>query len=152
MADEARVTSSLQIRKTNSAGDVLQLDYQSRPSAFTADVTGTKGPTPGALTVQRTRTDVDLSQLTTPGLCRFMNLDATSRIYVGLWNPDVPLEFTPMMMLLPGESFVFRLADNIGSELDVGTGTGTADPGRTVKLSLKAAPAVAFALIEAFEA
>lgn len=137
MANEANIRTSLQIRK----GNVV---YQSQPTGFAADITGTaKGPTPGAISVAVTGTNVDLSQLTTPGLCRIQNLDETNYITVGIYDG---VSFFPLMELLPDESFVIRLFRFIGDEY-VGTGT----PADVNYLRIKADTAACVALVEAFE-
>ncbi len=104
MSNEARVQSSLQIKKGS-------LTYQSQPQAFNATVTGTNGPTPGAVTVTTVGTNVSLAQLTAMGgLCRLMNLDATNYVEYGVWNGAT---FFPLGELLPGETFVLRLSRNL---------------------------------------
>lgn len=139
MADEARVNCGLQIVKD-------PLEYRSLPTTFTANVTGTKGPVPGALAVSTAGTDVDLSELTDPGLCRIMNLDSTNYMEVGIWDG---LEFIPFAEVLPGESYVLRLSRNLRVGPSYGTGTGTTDTGNTLRL--KADTASVNALVEAFE-
>jgi hypothetical protein len=140
MADEARITSGLSIRKGG-------LEYQSRPSSFLADVTGTKGPVPGAFTASLDGTDVDLSELDQPGLCRMMNLDDTNYVQVGIWEPDTSL-FYPLMELLPGETFPLRLARDLGQQFE-GTGTGTGITNATLRV--KAFGAACVVIVEAFE-
>lgn len=140
MANEATVHSSLLIKKTN-------VDYQGRPSSFTALVTGAKGPTPGAVSVSTAGTDIDFSELTQPALCRFQNLDATNFVEWGIWDPE-NTKFFPLGEILPGESYVIRLSRNIQEEFDTGTGTTGAN---TNRLRFKADTAAVDALVEAFE-
>jgi len=91
--------------------------------------------------------NVDFSQLTTPGLCRVMNQDATNYYEIGIWDPDNS-KFFPMLEVLPGESFVVRLARSLQEEFQTGTGT----TGEAVnRLRVKANGASVEALIEAFE-
>lgn len=154
MADEARIISSLQIQKRATDGTII-LDYLSRPGAFTADVAGTKGPVPGAIKVSRNGTTVTFSELTTPGLCRLMNLDSTYMVEWGVWNPQ-NTEFYPVGEILPGESYVFRLSRNLREEYtSPGTGTGTGAAG-SAEFRLKAEWAAGTGgvnvAIEAFEA
>lgn len=123
MANEARVQASLQVRKTD--GSLVLLDFQSRPSAFMADVTGTKGPTPGAVNVSRNGTTVSFSELTSPSLCFLHNQSASYFVEYGIWNPT-QLEFYPLGELMPGEVAVIRLSRNLREEYSSpGTGTGT---------------------------
>jgi hypothetical protein len=145
MANEARVSSGLQIRKTS--GSITLVDYLSRPSAFTADVTAVSGPVPGGITVTTNGTDVDLSGLTNPGLCRVANLSAVNSLRLGVWNPDQS-EFYPVMKIKPGEFYVFRLDPDINEEF---SGTGTGLTGQQNTLRLKAENAPVEALFEAFE-
>jgi hypothetical protein len=138
MADEAIVTSQLVINK----GHIV---YQSQPGSFTADVSGTNGPTPGAVTATVAGTVVSLAQLANPGLCRVMNIDATNFVTVGV---DDGLRFFPLMELLPGESYVFRLSRYLNEEFtDTGTGTN-ADANF---LMVKANTAACVVVVEAFE-
>lgn len=142
MADEATIRSSLQIVK----GD---LNYQSQPTTFQADVSTAKGPTPGAVLATTAGTDVDLSALTTPGLARFQNLDASNYVEVGTWDPE-NLLFYPLLELLPGEVQVVRIARNLSQEVGTGPGTGTAGPS-TNKLRVRANAAACNVFVEIFE-
>lgn len=139
MADEATLRNSLQIRVGN-------VSYNSQPSGFTADVTGSKGPCPGAFAVSTDGTDVDLSELSSPGLCRLMNLDATNYVEWGIWEPLIS-HFYALGRILPGESYVIRLSPNVGQEY--GTGTGTEGAVNTFRF--KANTAACNVLVEAFE-
>ena len=134
MSNEAQIRSSLQISKGN-------LRYNSQPTAFRADVTGTNGPTPGAIAVATAGTNVDLSALTTPGLCRLMNLDATNYVTWGIYDG---VYFFPLGEILPGETYVIRLSRILGSE-SPGTATGN-------RLRLVANTAACKVAVEAFEA
>lgn len=138
MTNEASIQSNLRL-------SVGSLNYQSRPTQFYADVSAAKGPTPGNVLCALTGTNVDLSELTTPGLCRIMNLDSTNYVEVGIYDGA---SFYPLMELLPGESFVFRLARNLNEEY--GTGTGTTGEGINT-LQIKARTAACQVLVEAFE-
>lgn len=148
MANEGQVRNSLTVLKTDGSGKTI-LDYRSNPTAYTVDVTGSKGPTPGAITVSTAGTDVDLSELTTPGLCRIANVSVLSYMEVGIWDPAAGRLYL-MMELDPGESNVIKLSRDIQEE------TGTGDPGTAVldtdnRLRLKAIGASGVALVEAFE-
>lgn len=131
MADEARIVTSLNIRKNN-------LVYQGQPTAFTADVSGQFGPSPGAMTVPVQGIEVDLSRFTVPGLMRISNLESDGGNYFewGIYDPET-LAFFPLGECLPGESYVVRLSRNI-KEQYYGTGTGTSAGGETNKLWAKA--------------
>lgn len=142
MANEATVRSALQIRSGN-------LNYSSLPASFTADVGTAKGPTPGAVAISPYGTDIDLSQLTAPGLCRVMNLDSSVNIDLGIWDPEA-LKFYPLMTLLPGETYVIRLASDLAAEFGTGTGTGSTGPD-TNTLRARAQAREAVLLVEAFE-
>ena len=147
MSNEARIRSSLTIRKGTTP---LQLEYSSKPTTFLADVAGVKGPSPGAISVSVYGTDVDLSELEVPGLCRLMNLDAKNYVEYGIWDPEVDM-FYPLGEVLPGESYVIRLSRNLREEYGTGTGTGTIGPS-TNRLRLVANVATCNVLVEAFEA
>lgn len=141
MANEATVRASLAIRTGN-------LNYQSQPASFQADVAGVKGPTPGALSVSPRGTIVDLSQLTTPGLCRVQNLSESDYFELGVYDVETDV-FYPLLEFLPGESFVMRLSRNLGEEY-VGTGTGTT--AATNRLMGKANTEECVGVIDVFEA
>lgn len=147
MSDEATVMSALNLRKTS--GSLVVLEYMSRPAQFQADVDGTKGPVPGAFTVLRTGTIVDLSQLTIPGFYRVMNLSSDEGNYVeyGIYDPQTDV-FYPWGEMGPGESYVGKFSRNLQEEYS-GTGTGTT--AATNKVMFKAFNASCVALLEAFE-
>lgn len=145
MANEATIRTTLQIRKSDDDGNVI-LDYQSRPSGFTADVDGSKGPCPGSIAVSVSGTDIDFSQLTTPGLCRIMNQDSTNYVTLGVYEPDTDF-FYPILEFPPFESYVVRLARFLETE---STGTGTL-VGYNSRLQLRANTDTCNVLVEAFE-
>lgn len=147
MADEIQVTSSLLIRKLTSDGTAVQLEYQSRPSAFRDDMTGAVGPSPGAIAVSRYGTNIDLSQLAHPGWCRFMNLNEANPIKVGVYNTDQS-EFYPFLRLKAGQSVVVPLDPDINDEY-AATGTGTTGELNTLRAISENADGVL--LVEAFE-
>lgn len=145
MANEARVTNSLSIRK--QSGTVIQIDYQSRPNSFSVDVTGTKGPVPGAVAISTGGTDVSFAELTTPSLCRIHNQDATNYVEYGIWEPATST-FYPFGEIGPGETYILKLSRNFLEEYS-GTGTGTTAPTNTFRM--KANGAACNVLVEAFE-
>lgn len=120
MANEARVGSSLIIRKVS--GSATLIDYRSPgPGSFQVTVSGSKGPTPGALTVDVTGEDVGFTELTTPGLCVIKNLSADYHVEWGVHDGSL---FHPVGEVLPGEVYVIRLSRNLGEEhTEPGTGT-----------------------------
>lgn len=120
MANEATVRSSLTILKTS--GNVNLLNYGGKPDSFAVDVTGTKGPCPGAVTVATAGTDIDLTELTTPGLVQFHNQDATNYVEVGVKDASTG-RFYPLFEVGPGESYVLKFSRNVGDEWYSTTGT-----------------------------
>ena len=146
MANEARIQSSLAIRKIS--GSLTLIDYRGTdPSAFQADVTGTKGPVPGALTVPTTGKIVDLTELTIPGLCELHNMDATNYVEYGIYDPQIDV-FYPLGELLPGEKYTIRFSRNLAEEY---TSTGTGTTAATNKFMLKAQNAACDVYVGAFE-
>jgi len=131
MSSEATVLASLTIIKDD-------FEYSSQPVSFTADIATANGPYPGAITVSTAGTDIPLSQLTQPGLCRIQNIDATNFVDVGIYDGS---EYFPFMELLPGESFVFRISR-------FAPGPGTAD---TYYLRGRANAASCILKVEAFD-
>lgn len=140
MSNEASIKSSLSI----VAGNV---QYSSKPTAFNADVTGRKGPCPGAFAVTTAGVDCDFSELTTPGLCRIVNLDPTNFVTFGIWDPE-GARFYPLGEVLAGETYVLRLSRDIQEEYGTGTGTLGAN---TNRLRFKADTASVSVSVEAFE-
>ena len=150
MAGEITIQVSLNIRKVTS-GNVSQIEYQSRPAGYTDDMTGAKGPTPGAVDVSQTGVSLDLAELTTPGWCRFHNQesDTTRTVNIGIYETDTA-RFFPFMMLKPGHSQVVLLSPELFEELGE-TGTGTAVVGNA-RLHIRArGDYSANILVEAFE-
>lgn len=145
MANEARIASGLNIRIVD--GNIILLDYRSSPSTFLADVSVPMGPTPGAFTVDTFGVDVDLSQLTTPGLAWFHNMDADNYVEYGIYDPADD-SFDPFGELLPGECFPIRLSRNFAEQYE-GTGTGTS--AATKRLRFKANTASCRVRVDAFE-
>jgi len=120
MAREASVRIGLNIRKLS--GSITLMD-ENISAGFTADVDGTKGPTPGALTIPTGGKAVSFEELSTPSLCVLKNSDATNYVSYGIYDPQTDVYY-PLGELLPGESYVLRLSRDLQEEY-VGTGTGT---------------------------
>lgn len=120
MPNEATINASLKIR-------VGSLDYISRPSSFKVDVSAAGGPTPGQILATTGGLNVDLSALATPGLCRIQNLELKGGNFVTVGIHDT-VNFFPLMDLLPGESYTFRLATTVAdgsNDLRVVADTGS---------------------------
>lgn len=123
MAKEATIRVSLGIRKTDPADNSrILLDYQSRPTGFNIDVTGVKGPTPGAIAVPPSGVDVDLSELTTPGLVVIYNLDPDDTIHYGIRDPENDIAFM-LGQVRPGCNWPLELSTLLTKEVEA-TGTG----------------------------
>src|SRR5262245_58703717 len=123
MAGEATVMSSLQLRKG-------KVNWRTPNSSFRATIVGNaKGPVPGAITVPTSGINIDLSGLTTPGLCEITNYDASNYVEYGIRDPDSG-RFFPIHEILPGETYVVRLSRNLRQEY-TGTGTGTGPANNT---------------------
>lgn len=149
MADEIRVSSTIQIRKGS-------LVHVPQPSSFTADIVGeAKGPSPGAISVSPTGTDVDLNEIENPGVCWIQNLDqdeadggSGNYITYGIWDPELS-RFYPLGEILPGEFYFLRLSRFIQEE--VGTGTGTVGGSSSNRLRLYSNASEINARVEVFE-
>lgn len=141
MANEIRLTVSVQITKGG-------LDFQSRPTAYTLDMIGAKGPTPGALTIPVGGKVIPFSELTTPGLCWMVNLDEDNYVEYGIWDQQTDV-FYPLGELPPdGKPQIIYLSRNILEEY-TGTGTGTTGPSNA--FFMKANTADCNVIIAAFE-
>jgi hypothetical protein len=138
MANEVTVRTELQIKKDG-------VDYRSHPNNHRVTLVGTaNGPTPGSIAVSVAGVDVDLTQLTTPGMCRLQNLDVTNFVEYGIWDG---VEFIPLGEVGPLEQYVIKLSRRLGNSY--GIGTGTTDSGN--RLRLKADTAACKCVVEAFE-
>jgi hypothetical protein len=122
-------------------------DYRPQPTQFNADQVGVGGPTPGYMIATEDGVDVNLSALTTPGIYRIQNLDATNYVEVGVWD-DTARVFYPFHEVLPGESWPGRLSRFIQSEFG---GTGTGDTPATTRLRVKGIGGDCPIVIEVFE-
>lgn len=141
MANELTLRTSLTVRKGN-------LDYRSFPSQFQLDQTGVGGPTPGAiLCATAPGTDVDLSELTTPGPAFVQNLDATNYVTIGIYDPQSNF-FYPMLEVPAGKGYPIYLSRDLFEEY--ATGTGTVGPG-TNTLRIIANNAACIVKFDAFE-
>lgn len=140
MANEIAV--QIRVRVTNG-----NLKYVNPVSSFYVDMTGAKGPTPGAIAVPTDGVDVYFDQLTTPGLCLITNLDDTNYVEVGIYDPQTDV-FYPLMEVGPGESWPMILSRNLGEQY-AGSGTGTTTPENYLRL--KANVAACDVQVETFE-
>ncbi len=149
MADEVRVYAGLTIQKRDSTTGLLLQDYQSRPTAFTTDMDGIKGPTPGALTIPTGGKVVSLAELQTPGWCWIWNLDSSNYVEWGIYDVSQN-QFTAIGEIGPGEGIVFKFSRNFTEEYDT-TGTGTSSL-NAAQFFMKANSADVQVRVEAFEA
>ncbi len=140
MSNEVLVRISLQI-------DNGDFHYRSYPTSFQADITGKKGPTPGAFTATVVGTNVDLGELVAPALCLIANLDDANFVTYGIWDPE-STKFYPLGELLPGEFYLLRLSRELAWEYDAGTGTSGPET-NTLQIRADAAPCDVF--VGAFE-
>lgn len=139
MTREARLDIALSIRK-------LPMDERSFPTTQTIDVANIGGPTPGTILVDTAGTNIDLSQLTTPGLCWMQNLDAANYVEYGMWDASTS-HFEPLGEIGPGEFYCIKLSRNLGLEY----GAGTASAGSGNSLRLRANTAACKVKINAYE-
>jgi hypothetical protein len=144
MSDEARIRVSLEITNGN-------LNHRSYPTDYNADVSGQKGPTPGAIGVTIYGTVVDFSELTTPGFCRLSNQSDTETVDYGMYDPETD-KFYPLGEIPPGEFYLVRFSSLMGGEYPgAGTGTGTSGP-ITNNFMIRSRTESCDVLVEAFEA
>lgn len=147
MANEITFTANLSIAKLTTDGTRMQLQYQNTPNAFRDDMTGAKGPSPGAIEVSKFGTDINLSQLDHPGWCVFKNLDEFNPVEIGVYNTD-QAEFYPFIRLKPGKFCIVPLSPRVNLEY-AGTGTGTTPEANTLRAVFENADGVLS--VEAFE-
>jgi hypothetical protein len=136
MAAPATIRSQLTINMQAP----VQLQYNSLPAQFQADMSGLGGPCPGQLLVPTSHIEPDFSQIVnnggTTGLVRIINLDDTNIVYWGLYDSTIS-KFLPVGKFFPGEGFVWRFSEFMGEGLRPGPGTGTSGTD-VIKFSLKA--------------
>ena len=118
MANEITFQAYLQIAKDG------QVIYMSPNQSFLVDMTGKKGPAPGAITVPVDGVLIPLTAFTVPGVGEIRNLDITNYIEVGLSDG---VEFYPMLEVGPEEHYPIKLSRNILKAYGTGSGTGTLD-------------------------
>lgn len=145
MAREFNVQASL----TVNSGKVK---FRNKSSSFSADqgdiapsAPTPMGPSPGAVNVSASGTDIDLSQFDTPGFCFIENQHPTVSFEYGVYDPET-LVFYPFGELKPGEGVPFRFSRNFGQEYS-GTGTTAA----TNRLRCKGIDGASIAGVFAFE-
>lgn len=142
MSNEVRVQMSLNIRNGN-------LNHQSRPTSFIADMVGGGGPVPGQINVPVAGVNVGFATLDTMGgMCTLQNLDTVNFVTYGIWD-SVTSKFLPLGELRPSEGpFLIRLSRELGREY--GTGTGSTSSGDSLRL--KADTATCKVVVNAFDA
>lgn len=135
------MSKEIQVRKTLIVSKgALQYQTPSQLTQFTNDMSGTLGDTPGlVLATVLHGTDVDLSQLTNPGICEIINLDATNFVEVGIWDPALERFYAPIEVG-PGESYVVKLNRFLGRVYGTGSGTGNVDSGERLRIRADTAP------------
>lgn len=141
MAGEATLRVSLQIVKGN-------VQYQSPQTGFQADVSGSKGPCVGTVTVPTSGLDIDLSELTIPGWAYVQNQDSVNFVQIGIREPATS-RFFPLLILKPGQGYPIQLSPYVGQQYD-NTGTGTS--AAINKLHVKADTSPCNVLFQIFEA
>lgn len=92
--------------------DEGNLSYRSAPVTQSPTLTAVRGPAPGLLTAETTGTDIDLSALSTPGLCWVQNLDDENYVTIGVKPGST---FYPVIELGPGEFWLFRLSRSVAN-------------------------------------
>lgn len=143
MADEINVTSLIRIQSGN-------LEYQSTPTQFDADLTTAVGPFPGATLVSPYGTNVDLSAFDTPGWVWIQNLDDTNYVELGIWDEQT-LTFYPLFKIRPGKLMIAEFSENLLQEYGTGTGTGTKDYSMANQFRMRAYNQPCWVRVDAFE-
>ena len=144
MANEITVRVGLTVRNGN-------VQYSSGPiQQFQADMSGNRGPSPGAFLATTDGVDIDLSNLSNPGVCILKNLDDSTTgnaVTFGVWD-ETNSVFYPYQKLLPGEQYPLRLAVDIEDEY---SGTSTSTTATVTTWRVKSENADVPVSVEAFE-
>lgn len=130
MTVQARVQSSLVI--TDTVGN-FNYNTPSQRGNFVYDLTTStlNGPTPGAIVVPTNGIDIDMSQLTIPGLAEIYNLDLTNYIEYGLRYLGA---FFTWGEVGPGEYYLWKFSRHVTIESGTGVGTAAVDTGIAIHL------------------
>lgn len=139
MADEATIRQGIQIIVGG------RRIYAPPTAAFKVDVSVATGPTPGRITALVTGTDVDLSALTTPGLCHIINYSTTDYLIWGIYDPET-LRFYPVGEVAAEGEQVIELSRELAGEF-----TGTAEVSSTNRLQVRGGAGTVECAVNAFE-
>ena len=145
------MSNEVQVRKTLIVGKgSLQYQTPSQLTAWTLDMAGTRGDAPGLLLATVLHgTDVDLSALSSYGVCEIVNLDASNPVEVGIWDPSLERFYAPIIVSA-GKSTIVELNPFLGRVYGTGTGTGSIGSGE--RLRIRAVGADCWVQVHAFEA
>lgn len=144
MSNEIDVRVSVRVRKDNPSGLGGTIEYQSS-QAFRVDMEGYGGPSPGDLIIPLVGRDVYFTELAAPGLAVISNhggVDGdSSHEYVsyGIYDSTTDIYF-PLGELLPGETYVLRLARTLHQEFPDASGTGTTADENYLRFKAHGAP------------
>ena len=139
MSNEITISGGVTIKKDNL--------FRNYPITYRADMTGMLGPTPGAFNVGTGGVIVDLSRLTTPGLCIITNYDDDNYVTAGIYDPQTDI-FYPYMEIPAGQSQPFFMAREILEEY---TSTGTGTTGPTNQFMIKANTGICAVSVDAYD-
>ncbi len=141
MSDEATVKQSVQI---SISGRRI---YNPPAASFRVDVSTAKGPTPGSVTATAGGVDVDLSQLTVPGLCHIINYSTTDFLEYGVYDPETD-RFYPLGEVAAEGEYIFEFSRNLFGEF---AGTGTAELSATNRFRVRGGNSTIECTVNAFE-
>jgi hypothetical protein len=159
MSNEISFNSTLSIRKMDADGSTT-LIQRTYGDSFVDDMTGSKGPTPGAITVPVKGSggiQITFAQLTRPGYCYIKHLgrddgsavQAGDYIDIGIYDPATH-KFYPILEWRPKMGYPLCLSRNL-QEIYLGPGTGTAAGAETARLMAVAYPVPQKISVEAYE-
>lgn len=141
MSNEISVNGSVVLRK-GSLNDNIPFT-----NLVDMDTDDPKGPVPGAISITTVGVEIDVSQLTTPGVGVWFNLDDENYFEWGIKEPENN-RFYMIGEVGPGEAWPFQFSRNLLEDYG-GTGTGTTPP--TNKLWARANGATVYGGLKAYE-
>ncbi len=103
MADEITVLCKLKVKN-----GTLDLNYTSGSVQF--DQAAARGGNPGTVNIGTSDEALALGDITTPGWCYMINLDATNYVDIG---PEDTGAIVPFLRLEPGEPALMRLSPSV---------------------------------------
>lgn len=113
MANEIKITSAIEVENGN-----LKFPRHGGGQPLSFDQATLGGPYPGTIEIGTAEEVVSLSELTTLGWAKFINLDNTNYV---TWGPESGGAMVPIGRMEPGEPAQFRIEPGITLRMQANT-------------------------------